>query len=89
MGHFTRYRGLVIGGVMAVTADLAKLLDREYEDKSLEEIVKAPVEALAGVTAEDAEMLKKAFHIKTIGDLGRNKFFRAATAMVDLTDSQK
>ncbi|GAB3143500.1 hypothetical protein [Microbispora hainanensis] len=74
---------------MAVSADLAKLLDREYEDMTLEEIVKAPVEALAGVSAEDAELLKKAFHIKTVGDLGRNKFFRAATALVDLTDSKK
>jgi len=24
-----------------------------------------------------------------VGDLGRNKFFRAATALVDLTDSKK
>lgn len=80
---------MLIGGIMAVSADLAKLLDREYEDKTLEEIVKAPVDALAGVTAEDAELLKKAFHVKTVGDLGRNKFFRAATALVDLTDSKK
>lgn len=78
-----------MGGTMAVSADLAKLLDREYEDKTLDEIIKAPVEALAGVSAEDAELLKKAFHIKTVGDLGRNKFFRAATALVDLTDSKK
>ncbi|MBB2740585.1 UNVERIFIED_ORG: hypothetical protein FHR35_000405 [Microbispora rosea subsp. rosea] len=74
---------------MAVSADLAKLLDREYEDKTLDEIIKAPVDALSGVSAEDAELLKKAFHIKTVGDLGRNKFFRAATALVDLTDSRK
>ncbi|ETK37438.1 hypothetical protein GCM10009530_69910 [Microbispora corallina] len=74
---------------MAVSVDLAKLLDREYEEMSLDELIKAPVQALAGVSEGDAEMLKKAFNIKTVGDLGRNKFFRAATALVDLTDSKK
>jgi hypothetical protein len=34
-------------------------------------------------------MLAEAFNIKTIGDLGRNKFFRAATALVDLAASAK
>ncbi|MEZ0076025.1 hypothetical protein [Planotetraspora sp. GP83] len=74
---------------MAVTADLAKLLDRKYEDMSLAELVKAPVAALSGVSEGDAEFLKNAFNIKTIGDLGRNKFFRAATAITDLADSIK
>ncbi|MCT9934202.1 hypothetical protein N5079_28775 [Planotetraspora sp. A-T 1434] len=74
---------------MAVTADLAKLLDKEYENVSLAQLVKAPVHALAGVSEGDAELLKKAFNIKTVGDLGHNKFFRAATAIVDLADSGK
>jgi 20S proteasome alpha/beta subunit len=74
---------------MAVSADLAKLLDREYEDMSLDELIKAPVQALAGVSEGDAKLLKEAFNIKTVGDMGRNKFFRAATALVDLTDSRK
>ncbi|MEW9534308.1 hypothetical protein [Microbispora sp. NPDC049125] len=74
---------------MAVSADLAKLLDRKYEDMSLDELIKAPVEALAGVSEGDAKLLKEAFNIKTVGDMGRNKFFRAATALVDLTDSRK
>jgi len=74
---------------MAVTADLAKLLDKAYEDKTLAELVDAPVAALAGVSEGDAKLLAEAFNIKTIGDLGRNKFFRAATALVDLTNSAK
>src|SRR5689334_15632141 len=36
------------GGLMAVTADLAKVLDKAYEDKTLAELVDAPVSALAG-----------------------------------------
>jgi hypothetical protein len=69
---------------MAVTADLAKLLDKAYEDKTLAELVDAPVSALSGVSEDDAKLLAEAFNVKTIGDLGRNKFFRAATAFVDL-----
>ncbi|MFC4534337.1 hypothetical protein [Sphaerisporangium dianthi] len=68
---------------------MSKLLDKEYESKSLAELVKAPVSALAGVTDNDAHLLQEAFHIRTVGDLGRNKFFRAATALVDLADSMK
>jgi hypothetical protein len=74
---------------MAVTADLAKLLDKAYEDKSLAELVDAPVAALAGVSENDAKLLADAFNIKTVGDLGRNKYFRAAAAVVDLTGAVK
>ena len=70
---------------MAVSADLSKYLDKAYENKSLTEILNAPVSALAGVTDEDAENLRKAFRIKTVGDLGKNKFFLAAQAMLQLT----
>jgi len=72
---------------MAVTADLAKLLDKAYEDKTLAELVDAPVAALSGISDGDAKLLADAFNIKTIGDLGRNKFFRADTALVDLAGS--
>jgi hypothetical protein len=74
---------------MAVTADLAKVLDKDYEAKSLSELVDAPVAALAGVSEGDAKLLAEAFNIKTVGDLGRNKYFRAAAAIVALNDSAK
>jgi hypothetical protein len=78
------------GGLMAaVTADLAKLLDKAYEDKTLSELVDAPVSVLAGVSEGDAKLLAEAFNVKTIGDLGRNKFFRAASALVDLAGTAK
>ncbi|MEN3310222.1 MAG: hypothetical protein V7603_6424 [Micromonosporaceae bacterium] len=74
---------------MAVSADLARLLDKAYEDKTLAELVDAPVSALAGVSEGDAKLLAEAFNIKTIGDLGLNKYFRAATALVDLASSAR
>jgi hypothetical protein len=71
---------------MAVTANLDKVLDKQYEGMSLDELVKAPVAALAGVSDGDAELLQQAFNIKTIGDLGRNKHFRVAASLVDLAE---
>ncbi len=71
---------------MAISADLAKLLDKEYEDKTLSEVLAAPVSGLAGVTDADAEHLKQAFNIKTVADLGTNKYFRAAHALAGLTE---
>ena len=71
---------------MAVTADLDKVLDKAYEGKTLTELIDAPVAALAGVSDGDAELLKQAFGIKTVGDLGRNKYFRTAAALVDLAE---
>ena len=71
---------------MTVTADLAKLLDKDWENKSLDEVLAAPVAALAGVTDADAAALQQAFNIKTVADLGRNKYFRAAQALYDLAD---
>ncbi|MEV0457283.1 hypothetical protein [Catellatospora methionotrophica] len=73
---------------MPVSADLAKLLDKEYQDKSLEEIANAPVAALAGVSERAADHLKDALGIKTIGELGRSPYFRAARAIADLADAK-
>ncbi len=92
MGTPAVHRGplrIAKGLSMAVTADLNKLLDKAYEGKDLTELLDAPVSALAGVSDGDAKLLKDAFNIKTVGDLGRNKFFRAATALVDLAASAK
>jgi hypothetical protein len=75
--------------MMPVNARLDKVLDKAYEDKTLTELVDAPVDALAGISANDAELLEQAFNIKTVGDLGRNKYFRAAAAMVDLAERAK
>ena len=40
--------------------------------------------ALAGVSDGDAELLGKAFGIKTVADLGKNKYFARAKALLDL-----
>lgn len=74
---------------MAVSADLAKQLDKAYEEKSVAELLDAPVAALAGVSEGDAEKLDAAFGIKTVRDLGTNKYFRLAAALTDLDAATK
>jgi hypothetical protein len=65
-------------------ANLAKLLDKQYEELDFDQLVDAPVEALAGVSAADAAALKPAFNVTTVGDLGRNKYVVAAVAIAAL-----
>jgi hypothetical protein len=69
---------------MAVSVDLAKSLDKAYEGKTLKEILDASPAALAGVTDADAKHLEEAFNIKTVRQLGANKFFAVAAALVAL-----
>jgi hypothetical protein len=70
---------------MSVSVDLTKGLDKAYENKSLAEILDAPVSALAGVTDKDGELLQQAFGIKTVRDLGSNKHFALAGVLVALS----
>jgi hypothetical protein len=66
---------------MAVSVDLAKALDKAYEDKSLNDILDASPAALAGVTDADAKHLEEAFNIKTVRQFGENKYFAIAAAL--------
>jgi hypothetical protein len=72
---------------MSVSVNLANSLDKEYEDKSLKEILDASPAALAGVTDGDAELLQKAFNIKTVRQFGENKYFAVAAALAALEDA--
>jgi len=65
-------------------ADIAKFLDKAYEGLEFKDLVDAPVAALAGVSEADAEALKAAFNIKTIGDLATNKYVLWAQAITTL-----
>lgn len=72
---------------MPVSVNLDSLLDKAYENSTLGEILNAPVEALSGVSAADAQALKSAFNITTVEQLGKNKYFAAAVALYDLSQS--
>ncbi|AWK76449.1 hypothetical protein CBI38_34160 (plasmid) [Rhodococcus oxybenzonivorans] len=56
------------------------------ETLPIEELAQAPVAAFEGVSESDAEHLEAAFNIKTVADLGTNKFFLWAQAVAKLAE---
>jgi hypothetical protein len=69
---------------MAVSVNLDAVLDPEFQNSQLVDLVNAPVSALSGVSEEEAEGLRLAFGIVTIGDLADNQFIRAAVAIREM-----
>jgi len=72
-----------------IILNINKAVDKAFESKSLKEIADAPVDALEGVSAGDAELLAKAFNIKSIRDLGTNKYFLTAQAIAALAAKEE
>lgn len=68
---------------VAVSIELGKALDKAYENSTLDEVLAAPPSALAGLTDKHDELLA-GMGIKTIRDLGSNKFFATAGVLVAL-----
>jgi nucleotidyltransferase/DNA polymerase involved in DNA repair len=66
--------------------NISKCVDKAYEGKSFNELANAPVNALEGVGAKDAALLKSAFNVSTIRDLANLKFVKLATAITTLAD---
>jgi hypothetical protein len=69
--------------------DLDKVLDKAWAEKSLPEILAAPVSALKGVSDRDGELLDEAFGVKTVSDLAGLKYARWAQALAALDTSAK
>ncbi|MEV2219133.1 hypothetical protein AB0E01_04570 [Nocardia vinacea] len=73
---------------MTVNVVLDKEFDKEFENKSLKDILSAPPSALAGLTPAHDKQLLEALKIKTIADLGNNKFFQLAATLVQLAENE-
>ncbi len=65
---------------------IATKFDKAYETKSITELADAPVAALQGVSENDAKLLQEAFNIKTVRDLGTNRYFLWAQAVAKLAE---
>lgn len=61
--------------------NINKCLANGYEKKSIKEILDSPVQALQGLSDSQAELLYKAFKIKTVKQLGNLRFFKIAKAI--------
>lgn len=69
---------------MPVPVSLNKKLDKAYENSTLEEVLAAPPSALSGLTEKHDEVLAQ-LGIKTVKDLGSNKYFAVAGVLVALS----
>lgn len=69
--------------------DLNNVLDKAWADKSLPEILAAPVSALKGISDRSGELLNDALGIKTIADLASLPYARWAQALAELDAAGK
>ena len=67
-------------------AQTREYVDRRYEDRDVNELPDAPVEALRGLGKRGGEALRKAFGVKTIRDLAINDFVLKAQEVLRLAE---
>ncbi|GBU26999.1 hypothetical protein R84B8_00519 [Treponema sp. R8-4-B8] len=68
--------------------NIDKIVDKKYEKMTFKEIAAAPVDALSGISEGDADLLKKAFKVKTVSDLAKLKYVKWAQAICTLADGE-
>jgi len=68
--------------------NIDKIVDKKYEKLTFKEIAKSPVDAISGISESDAELLKKAFHVKTVADLAKLKYVKWAQAICILAEGE-
>ena len=59
---------------MSAPEFVVKFFDKKYEKLSFDELCKASVSAISGISESDAADLKKAFGIDTVEELATNKY---------------
>ena len=69
--------------------NINKIVDKKFEKMPLKELVKAPVGAISGISDSDAELLQKAFKVKTVSDLAKLKYVKWAQAICTLADGEE
>lgn len=66
--------------------NINKCVEKRFEGQSFEELADAPIDALQGVSSQNAAMLKEAFNVDTVRDFAELKCVKWATAIVNLAD---
>jgi hypothetical protein len=61
--------------------NIDKFVVKKYEQLTLREIANSPVDAIAGVSENDAKLLNEAFNVKTVSDFANLKYVRWAQAI--------
>jgi hypothetical protein len=69
--------------------NINKFVDKAYEKLTFKEIAKSPVDAIQGVSKGDAELLLKAFNVKTVADFAKLKYVKWAQAICILAEGEE
>jgi uncharacterized protein (TIGR02271 family) len=67
-------------------AQIREYVDRRFEDRDVNELPDAPVEALRGLGKRGGEALRKAFGVRSIRDLATNDFVLKAQEVLRLAE---
>ena len=66
-------------------ADIPRFLDQAHEaGRAFADIAELPIDALQGVSEDDARAIQQAFGIRTVRELAEHPVIRAATAITQL-----
>ena len=77
------------GDAVAANESLQHILDKEWEDKPLAEIVKQSPSVLQGLTEERAQKIAESRGAKTVKDLAENKNVLWAQSLATLAEYEK
>ena len=69
--------------------NINKCVDKKYADMDFSQLAEAPIDALRGVHAKDAAVLKQAFNISTIREFANLNFVKWAQAITTLADEDQ
>jgi hypothetical protein len=68
--------------------NIDKFVVKKYENLTLKEVAASPVDAIAGISEGDANLLKEAFNVKTVADLAKLKYVKWAQAICTLAEGE-
>ena len=64
--------------------NINKFVDKKYEKMTFKELAASPFDAIQGVTKKEAELIKKAFHVREL-----SKYVNWAKAIVMLAEAEE
>ena len=70
-------------------ASIVGLVDKEYEEKTSAELLEAPLVAISGISEEDAQKLKEAFNVETIGAFAELQAVKAVIQILEWAKTAK
>jgi len=65
--------------------DISQFFDKAYEQQEFDKLADAPLDAIQGLSENDAKALKDALGIVTVRELAEHKFVRIALAVAALS----